>query len=340
MRAADFAAGYEKQPSDAFIHQGSPEFVQAMHESREWSRFLGRVTHGLFTSEFTELQDMTSEKWGEYRDWLRGDGARGAMATLESLESEDRARGANELNFHCLNSDMIGMWVPLLYKDSWPDDQFRRDWIKSAQEGLARTGLYSYLTRERYIEGRGGTEVVYETNDVIYKAQTGIMQEFDAGIVLLDVMRRNPDITVVPAPLQFERSRRKSRNVDFLAVHREAKTAIGVQVKSRHTNEQAQAADHERVVFLDGDIDLGNIRAVRVKKGSSKQRVVPWPGIIAAKYVDRIKTHGKGKNLRAARNPARTLHEKTIARRLVNDVSVDFSELSELIGERIMAKLT
>lgn len=341
MRFEDFAAGYEAELPDNFVHFGLQ--AEALYAARQWSYDIGRSTHALLRNEIDNPSTrMTDEKWRSYQEWTRGSGMVQMANDIDKLDDPARAESYNEVNFHCMNSDMFGMWIPLWYEKSWassPNPNLRRDWIKSSQEGLARSGLLLYLLRERYIARRGGTESIYEKEDVIYKARTGAMQEIDAAIVLLDVMRRNPDITVVPAPLQFERGKRSNRNVDFLALHATQKTAVGIQVRSRLNSKDYVNADTERVVFLDGDTDLGNVRAVRVRQKSSQERIVPWPGIIAVKHFERVKSHGKGKNLRAARNPQRTLQEKIAAKNLVGNIDVDFSDLSTVIGQRIMQKL-
>ena len=146
----------------------------------------------------------------------------------------------------------------------------------------------------------------------------------------MGVARRHPGWAVVPAPLNFERTRRR-RNVDHVVVDCEAERAIGVQVRNKVTERDIEEADTDRVVFIDGMVDFNNVRAMRTKSKSSNVEVVPWPGIIGAKMVNTMKPR--------AYNLAVTPLYRRLSREMVGDIKVDYTGMVDKIEERIMDKL-
>lgn len=335
MNAATFAEGYDRQIKPFHL---SDQHEAVMEKSREWSLFLGETVHRLFSEDERLATHFTNDHWAAYRAWLRND-LTSTVANIADLPDSEAAPSMNEVNFHQLNYSMVEMWHPLWSSRPWHKQRTRTEAINFSQNSLGMTGLRHYLARDATINMLGGTETLYETDNPMYRSFVGRLQEYDVAIVLLDVMRRNADITIVPAPLQFEASHVKGRNVDFLAVDTKACTAVGVQVKSRLHKDHLEDQDPDRVVFIDGDTDLGNIKAVRTKQGRSTERIVPWPGIISTKSVLRMKMHGAGKNAALAREPHTAAYYKMRAHSLVGDIKVDFSDLSGKVGARIMAKL-
>jgi len=313
--------------------------MQAPHEL---SHFLGTALHMHCTGDPALASFMTASRWNAYSDWL-DTGLLTTRSGIAQLGEDDAPIAHNRIAFHELNYGMRAMWIPLWQEKVWDSDpDFRRNCINMSRDRLAALGVAFSLRRDRHIRAMGGTESIYnrtEDQHPIYKAHTGKMQEVDAAIVMLDVMRRNRGVTIIPAPVQFENSRHARRNVDFIALHLGARSAVGIQVRSHVTQEDRQTVDDKRVIFIDCNTDLGNIKAVRCKKGTSRERVVAWPGIIAAKCIERIKVHGKGKNLMAARDPEQIMAFRMYARQLVGNTTVDFSHLSDIVGERIMTRL-
>ncbi len=246
-------------------------------------------------------------------------------------------RARNEVNFHAMNRHMLGMWEPLT-RGGWSSEERRREHITYAQSSLAVEGLFYYMSRQRIADADGSHAMFTPAYKELYERTTGIIQEVDAAIVLLDVVRRYRNLTVVPAPMQFERSRQRRRNVDFVVVDAEAGRAVGIQVKSKVNPKDFAEADKDRVVFVDGDVDLGNVKAMRTQRGKSDRRVVAWPGIIAARRMSLIKTHGKGRT-QVGGSSRNIMKLKIEAERLVGDTQVDYRGLSQVIGERILERI-
>lgn len=341
MKAAEFVAGYEREALPSTM---GPAYDAVMAEPREWSCFLGKTLHMVMTEDDAVREYCTQGRWNGYRNWLDGGGIHQTASAMMMLDDEQRARASNEFNVHRLHYAMTAMWAPILAEGGWGRrPNMRRTLIDDAQTRLAAFGVEQYVERQAYIKQLGGTEALYGkqnmANRPLYKAFVGCLQEFDAAVVLLDVMRQHEDITVIPAPMQFEASGNKGRNADFLAVHSERDTMIGIQVKSRLQPRHVQEADKERIIFIDGDTDLGNVRRVRFIEGKTSERVVTWPGIISAKYMSRVRLHGKRRVRAAGHQSPLALRFKLMAHEHVGDITVNYRDLSNKIGERVMDRL-
>ncbi|HSX31945.1 MAG TPA: hypothetical protein VLF43_01685, partial [Candidatus Saccharimonadales bacterium] len=139
------------------------------------------------------------------------------------------------------------------------------------------------------------------------------------------------------APMQFERTRKRT-NVDFIVMDCIDQRAVGVQVKSRLRTDDVQIADPDRVVFLDGDTDLGNVKVVRTQRGRSIEQVKAWPGIIGVKHINLMKNYGpRGRHL--ARYGKAIPVFKQVADILTRDLKVDRTEVVRVVGERVLDKL-
>lgn len=339
MKTTEFAAGYDREVVP--IDHGE-KYQELMQEPRDRSFFFGKTLHMAMSGDTAIEEYCGSQQFKAYNRWAEG-GLYAVIHALRTLDNDLSAFAMNEVNFHRLNYGMQYLWAPMLAGNIWTSKAQRRNVIDLAQGRMASFGIDHYMARHNLIDKLGGTEVLYgaqeEAKDPLYQSLTGRLQEFDAATVLLDVMRRYEDLTVVPAPMQFEGSTRKGRNADFIAIHTKEETAIGIQVKSRLHKKDTERADASRIIFIDGDTDLGNIRPVRFEKGSSRTRTVSWPGLISAKCVERIKSHGKGKAMAAARDSQYMLRFKMLAREHLSDITVDYRALSEKIGERVMNRL-
>lgn len=194
------------------------------------------------------------------------------------------------------------------------------------------------MVRQRHADQEGGNHVIFQPEyEEVSRYVNGMVQEYDAAIILLEFARSHPNLTVVPAPFQSEHTNRR-RNVDFVVVDVVGRQAVGAQVKTKARRETVRGADQQRVVFVDGTTDLGNVKVVRVDATSSRERVRPWPGIIAAKRVENMPSHGKSLT-RAGVHPSSIQHPKEQAQELVGTIRVDYADLATKIGHRILAKL-
>lgn len=329
MKSPEFVSVYPLDLSDRQIYFGDygEDIQEAQRRSYQIGRFLHAVLSGGHPDTFT-----TEAEINEYDRWTSNH-RQLESATLDYPDMEP----FNEINFHGLNRHMLDLWKPLR-QGGWQSDAERRSSIDIAQNGLALAGFGHYRAREELLRAYGGTEDFFEPqNQRAYGSFTGAIQEYDAGIILIEFMRRNPNVTVVPAPMQFERTNSRT-NVDLLIIDFIGKRAVGAQVKTQVRHQHVEKYDKDRVVLIDGAVDLENVRVMRIKKGTSKEALKPWPGIIATKCVERIKTSGDRSYI--ATEFSRYLNnQKFRARQLVGKYRVDYRELTARIGERILDKL-
>lgn len=334
MHHKDFASAYNPKTAPYSV---SERFDTLMQEPRQWSMTLGKAAHA-FISQETLIPEQLMQ---DYSDWDMTIFARmNRIIPAVKGSPEEEAAAYTELHFHELNFAMQEMWRPMVTTEAWNPDR-RRSAINNAQGLLGVMGVQRSLARRSIIDRWGTEELFGQTtpDHAPFRSFVGTMQEIDAGIVLLEVMRRHKNLTVIPAPQQFRRGKEKGLNVTFLVLDTATDQAVGVRMRPRVFASHAQEADKDRVVLIDGMTDFGNIKSVRIQKGSSKERSVPWPGTIAAKQACRIKVHGRGKIQGAAKTPQQTMLYKIEARTLAGSTRVDLNDLSNKVGERILAKL-
>lgn len=336
MQARTFAEGYRGVLTSEQIHSSPPSAL--IREAQTWSYKWGLALHARLSGQTIPINP--EKELSEYTRWVQTDFA-SLSNRINTSSSDEVVEARNELNFHWLTMGMLPMWAAIL--EGQPE-LGRGRWLHVAQENLALRGLILYGAREQFVKTHNSHLLFEPSNEKNYASFTGNIQELDASIALLDILNFHPDprrrnITIVPAPLQFERSDLKSRNVDFVVFDQEEDQAVGVQVKTGVTKEDYANCDSERVVFLDGKVDLDNVRPMRIRKGQSYERIVPWPGIISAKRVQGVKTHGGELATRFAQTGVPIHKLKLEARRLVGDIRVDRIAIAKRVGDRVLAKL-
>ncbi len=329
MKSAEFAEAYPQTLPETTIHWGNhpPEVQQA----QDFSHNFGRLLHARLSGTEPDIMTSTGEIT-EYIQWTRDDFVP-MWRKLPSLNAEDTR---NELNFHMINQHMLPLWLPIHTTDEWPDSQVRSRVIGYGQTGVSIEGVCDFVWRDSLARRAGEHALYNETNKEFIGVLTGVVQEYDAAIILMDVMRKHPNLTVVPAPVQFLRHGKKA-NVNFIVTDTVQKRTVGIQVKSRVDQGDLRNADNDRVVFIDGDTDLGNRKALRTKKHKSDVQVKSWPGIISADYVANMRTHGKAPLSPEMRHRLTT--EKFHAKHALGKLAVDRRPIVDMIAERIMEKL-
>lgn len=325
MLAHEFVDVYQRDPS-VYVDQSQPNIAEAQRKSLAF----GRLLHDVL-SDVEIVPTTIDEAFDGYDQWVDN------FSELESatLRSPDGWQTRNELGFHGLNRHMLDMWSPLLTR-SWESAAVRRESTNVAQNSLAFEGLDYYMNRENFIRDKGAAAFFDKDNEEWVGRFTGVLQEYDAAIVVLDVVHRNPNLTVVPAPRQFERHKNSRINADLIVADVAAKKAVGVQIKTTVSRATAGGIDSDRIVLIDGTNDLGNVRALRTRRESSNKQVKAWPGIISAKRVHEIPT---------TRQPytdiygPMVLKRKFLAQQLVGQIRYDHQSVCRTIGDRILQKL-
>lgn len=339
MLASEFVKAYPSDLTPKQIHQG--EHTPYMEEAQQYSYKWGRLLHSLLSGERFNSPFAADEAL-EYRDWLDS-GFRQTFDNLAQAPPEVRAHGYNELNFHTINSYLQGSWEALIFGE-WQSEGVRRDVLQKAQIGLAVEGVGYYKKRQDFIAERQGTHVLFDPEiNPVHNCFTGIMQEFDAGDVALQALlwigriHKRKDLVLLPAPLQFERWRKKT-NVDYILVDLIKATAVGVQVKSRLRASDFEVADKSRMMFIDGDVDFDSIMPVRIKRDQSTEVIAAWPGLIAATQIANTKLPKVPPN-QLTPSQRQLKEAKATARELCSNGTADIERYATRIGTRILSRV-
>jgi len=243
----------------------------------------------------------------------------------------------NEFNFQRLNIAMRPMWLPIT-DGAWPEAPGVRQFaITLSQNLLAVEGLTYYRQREKLSGAKSGYQYFGPDNDLFRRSHEGLMTEFDAAIVLLELLRAKKfqRCTVVPAPLQFE-SRTPKVNVDFVFVH-EYNEAVGVQVKAQVSPEDVALYDKQRVVLVDGKMDFGNEIIKKTSRNKCEQ-VVGWAGMICAQRMLHVNT--KGPEFEVFRTVGMTANQmvkqKWLAKQLLHGIKPAQANAVQYLSQRLI----
>jgi len=331
MLSTEFAKGYADELTAERIHRGS--HAEYITDAQNWSYKFGRLLHAALTDK--PIDALSEQLVDAYPHWL--DTQLLHVPERVSLDKpETYANVVSETNFHRLNNHMLGMWAPIGAGKWEVSDKDRRTFFANMRIGLAMEGVWLLALREAVAKHFGSPTLFTEHNTTIFNAINGSAQEFDAALVMLDVIQKHRHLALVPAPLQFERGDNPKNNVDFVVADFIGKRAVGVQVKSSVTARTAANYDSSRVVLIDGNVDFDNVKAVRTKTKSSDRKVVTWPGMVAAKRMQDVPLHGHRLN---GSERERILRFKLLSRKLLEGTKVDYQLAGTRIGARILEKL-
>jgi hypothetical protein len=293
MKAAEFATAYYRNVPESNLQSDNAEID--LSSSRQWSLRFGEMLHDTLEGQHPSSAEF-SDTINGYNSWYIGHFDRLAAAA-DNSGTEAGYSAANELNFHALNISMLSNWGALLIDGEPEWREARSGAIRLQQDILAARGLSYYVQREAAAGAGNNYQYFDEANKRGRGSFEGRANEFDAAIVLLEVMQRRKDLTVLPAPLQFEKfshhtSSETRANIDFIVL-RDDEQVAGIQVKGRVHADDFKKYDSNRVILVDAGNDLGNERSVKTGPRSRDIRLASWGGLICAQRVTRIKTVGK-----------------------------------------------
>lgn len=328
MHSEEFTEAYPLDISEEDIHKG--EYSKLISEAQDWSYRFGRRLHLSLTGgtpdTFTDPDEIRT-----YCGW--GTNVVDTAIDLTGMAlngNHDALRAMNEFNFNLMNFFMRSMWEPI-FQGAWRSEDSRRHCIQAAQLDLAVAGSI-YITSRQLWSNKHGTAVWFDKDDVgvLTDTMNGILQEIDSAIVLLEVIKKYPKLTVMPAPVNFERMG-GGDNVDFVVVDTEERNAIGAQVKTNLHRHTIRRANPRRVVFIDGTRDLCNVKRLRTRHDDDTERKVAWPGLIAVRLITQLPA-----------NKARRVVNRAVrarVRELAADVQVEIDEPARLIEQRIIEQM-
>ncbi|MBP7760708.1 hypothetical protein KA093_02840 [Candidatus Saccharibacteria bacterium] len=200
--------------------------------------------------------------------------------SLNLVRSDRSSNLSNRMNFHSLNLAFLRHWRQVMLMGTseimMPPLTHQEAQILLAGEAVQYMRLRDRIPPAQYYSSDEGPHLKRKTWE-------GILNEFDTGIVLLEIAKRHTDWIVIPAPGGFEHGN-KNANVDFIVLDTTRQEIIGVQTKTAVSDSDYQHYDNKRVVLVDGMIDFGNISL----RNPNSQYPVSTAGIISAhKLTDR-----------------------------------------------------
>jgi hypothetical protein len=280
--SADFISHYDRERF--MTHRLSDELETHFTPADDWAKYFGEtlydyIADGTFPNQF-------EQKLQNYANW----NTKYLVNTDRSLNKsglplEEQIEAHGRLHYHRLNSAMIGEWFLERFREHPQEKQIRNETIIMSEDLLSLGAVRDYIKKYRAASQK--SEYSY-FNDESVPARAfieGRLNEFDAGILLLEISRKN-SLTVLPAPPQFESGIHPSSNADFVVIAEGLKPA-GVQIKSSVTEETIAHYD-DHIVLIDARADMGNEMVRRTELQHSNLRRVGWAGIISAQRAARV----------------------------------------------------
>lgn len=272
-----------------------------MKESRHWSRFFGSILNNYDPSDPAKIEE---QQIYNYLDWVQSN-----VPSINKVVSDNAFDNEPhfshlypEISFHIMNSAMIDMWINFKYANDQEPNPSRLEHIKNAQDLLAISGYELYMKRQKLID----TDPDYfnKKNRLRNGLIDGRLNEIDSAIVLLSYIKNEPTKTVVPSPIQFERSnighRQGNTNSDILMYDYKKDDVIGIQLKNTVNEYTLNRYDKSRIVLISGQDDLLNQKVVRKNQSSSDKSIVSWPGLISMFHITKqMGTTGSSRGIAA-----------------------------------------
>lgn len=194
-----------------------------------------------------------------------------------SEEYREATRLRQNASFHEINRNHLEQWFVLL---NGGEPAAIRLAAQDSKFLLAVIGSHYAHQRDKEIQEHDAPNWFSKERFTDRSSLEGFLNEVDAGIVLNDLAARSDhEWLCLPAPYQFEseafaQNGALSANADFIIVDPTKSRVVGVQIKSSVRASTVSEYDPERIVLIDGRMDLGNEASMRTERHSSDTRVV------------------------------------------------------------------
>jgi hypothetical protein len=250
--------------------------------SQRWSIKFGEYLHASLRGEEKSLPHI-----GEYTAWMEKEYTPLEIRLFQKTGGPDATKRAaekiSEINFHLLNDALLPVYETKdLDVDTKDEIIEKRSAISLAQINLGLCALRLYEFREKQIKSG---MFYHPSYDQIRRAINGRLAEFDAGIALTDyIKKQHPTATLYAAPAQFEHSPIRSNNADYILTDNTIQQTVGIQVKSHVSTESFNQYDKDKIILIDGSVDLGGQRLVKAAKNETP-KLKPWCGMVAVRHL-------------------------------------------------------
>ncbi len=262
--------------------------AETLEAADRWSDYFSDTLYDLLDGNLIPLKPRDSaSKLIDYIRWTEHDLTSVQKSVLQ-VKSERSASLANRLNFHELNRSFTLHWQMLATGESFKDAAASRAEKTYTQNCLALSAM-EVLKRREAIPVNEYYSQDEQSKQLSLKRQTyeGILTEFDTAIILLEIIKDEPDLFVLPSPSLFEHGESRGLNSDFLLIDRGQNEIVGVQTKSNVNEYDLRRYDSERVVLVSGSTDFDN---VSLRKGRLRD-VKATAGLVSAAHLLHMPTN-------------------------------------------------
>jgi hypothetical protein len=324
MRFAEFVRAYPREV--ATIHR--PEHAPVEYDVFEgYQRAYGMLLHDLLRGAPDDPAVRFPAVHEGFQAWARIHLDALVRAVSPGAGAPDFS-GAGDLVFGQLSMGLARSW-----SRAFLGTRVDRVALRSMQLFLAALSVNIQSARDAAADA----ELDDDLETSLRAVQWGMLTEIDTAIVLLELAKAQPWMTVLPAPAAFE-SAAGAANADFLVLDLERGEALGVQAKTRVRDAAAFGRYRsDRVVLVDGWADLGNVRLVDIPRRSDR-RAVTWPGLIGAHHLAGV--GDRSQDMLRAHDPAWLAEKRTRARGLTAATRDYRRRALGAVGDRVLPRFS
>lgn len=274
MNSVDFASHYSESHPQPDCNDQS-HFANA----QRWSITFGEHLHASLRGEDKQLLPIR-----DYLNWMEREYTPLEVRLFQKTGGPEATKRAaekiSEINFHLLNDSLLPVYETKDFDEEQKSE--KKAALSLAQINLGLCALRLYEFREKQIRSGMFYDTAYEQ---IRKAINGRLAEFDAGITLAEyIKRQHPTATLYAAPAQFEHSPIRSNNADYILTDYSIQQTVGIQVKSYVSSDSYEQYDKDKIILVDGSVDLGGQRLVRSHKNGTP-KIKSWCGMVAVRHL-------------------------------------------------------
>lgn len=288
MILRDFADGFDRDPLDytSLSNKKWKDSTRAlMEQPTRMSRYFGGILdHHL--NGFPVDAEAVAQIVARYTDHSHRQMYRKVTETMQGIafQHPSVASYLNDLNFHAINQEMTQYWRRLIDTDNHAPDYIdltvmqARLGVRALQLVENRAFYYSRTLQQ--------TPEPTEDNLIVDGSFAGQITEVEAAMATLEMIKQHSAedkaaFVVVPSPNGYDNGVHSGVSSDMLFFDINEDQVVGIQTKTRLRGKGKY--DQERITFIDGVKDLGNVVPPSLTK--DPERVKPHPGLLAADFI-------------------------------------------------------
>lgn len=304
----------------------NPERREILEAPRKWMHFFDGTMHDYLVGEEAPNEDLFLEQLTEYYVWNQQFLEPLIARAREIHDPETKNDIATEFIFHQVNGPLTFMWHRLLYQNVGPYD------TKALSDMQAHLAVSMTPSIQRMIKLSRSEMTEHDAKE--YRTLKGGISESDTAIALLELVKKESHLVVLPAPELFESNRAAaSRNADILLVDPVHKKTHGIQVKTNTVEGTGgnRHYDTRYVTVVDGAHELGNTTFTTAEKS----RRMSLPGQIAMSLLSERPI----KDTPMAVHPSEFMRARQIARELSRGRRSFLGQATIHLADRIIPAL-